>query len=174
MKGSPMQRNFGIGSPMRQDTAKLAKTQESQESQESQDKSNYDAIQREIARGGNRQDGGHIEKSDLEWDGSKYTALNNKTTNKEMRTGATRHKKKLLEEDLNKNTPPTSEQSRKKKQIKMPPFLKKGSPYTFDKDAVNKARKKRIGKRMADPDISMDKWSKNLERYRKDKEKGRY
>ncbi len=48
------------------------------------------------------------------------------------------------------------------------------SPFTFNEDAVNQARKKRISKRMADRDVSMDKWRRNLDRYRKDKEKGRY
>jgi len=53
-------------------------------------------------------------------------------------------------------------------------FKMKGSPYTFDKDAVNKARKKRIGKRMSNIDVNRSTWEKNLARYRKDKEKGRY
>ena len=48
------------------------------------------------------------------------------------------------------------------------------SAYKFNKDAVNKARKKRISKRMADPDVSMNKFRRNLNRLRKDKEKGRY
>ena len=52
--------------------------------------------------------------------------------------------------------------------------LDQDSPLTFDKDAVNKARKKRISKRMANPDVNMDTWEKNLKRLRKDKEKGRY
>ena len=52
--------------------------------------------------------------------------------------------------------------------------LDQDSPLTFDKDAVNKARKKRISKRMANPDVNMDTWGKNLKRLRKDKEKGRY
>jgi len=48
------------------------------------------------------------------------------------------------------------------------------SAYKFNEDAVNKARKKRISKRMADPDVSMNKFRRNLKRLRKDKEKGRY
>ena len=54
-------------------------------------------------------------------------------------------------------------------------FKMKGySPFTFDKDAVNKARKNRISKRMANPDVNMDIWGRNLKRLRKDKAKGRY
>ena len=44
----------------------------------------------------------------------------------------------------------------------------------FDESAVNLARRKRISKRMANPNVKMPKWRKNLARMRKMKEEGKW